>query len=182
MVYDYVVTLKNKNARLVDNISLLLCVLTLLVLINSQLTKGPGTLVIVICSLMVLILAWSFFTNGKTFYGVHFSRILLLAGIGWLTVSTLEWVALPVIAMAFIEKPAKSNLEIGFSAGEIVINTLFKRRFSWIEFTNIMLKDDLLTMDFKDNKVLQRQTIEDEQDATEDEFNEYCAKQLSQSI
>lgn len=181
MVYDYVVTLKNKNARLVDNISMLLCVLSLLVLINTQVSNGPSTLVIVLIILMALLLGWNFYMSRKL-RGSQYSRVLLLAGIGWLTVPSLEWVALPVIAMAFIEKPAKSNLEIGFSAGEIVMNSLFKRRFSWAEFSNILLKDDLLTMDFKSNKVLQRQTIEDEPDATEDEFNVYCAKQLSQSI
>lgn len=182
MVYDYVVTLKNRNSRLVDNISILLCVLSLLVLINTQLVTGPSTLVISLCILIILVLLWNFFMGTRKLRRVQYSKALLLAGVGWLTISTFEWVAIPVIAMAFIEKPAKANLEIGFSVEEIVMNTMIKRRFTWIEFSNIMLKDDLLTMDFKNNKVFQRQTIEDEPDATEDEFNEYCAKQLSQSI
>ena len=39
-------------------------------------------------------------------------------------------------------------------------------------FNNVVLKDDLLTLDFKSNKLLQRETIDEEGDAEEDEFND----------
>lgn len=182
MVYDYVVTLKNKNTRLVDNISILLAVLSLIVFINLLITDGLNTVLIVLCVLIFVIMGVTFLVRPTSTTLRSFSRVLLLAGVGWLMVPGLMWVSVPVIAMAFIEKPAKANLEIGFSQGEIVMNTLIKRRFAWSDFNNIMLKDDLLTMDFKNNKVFQRPTIEDDPDATEDEFNEYCAKQLSQRI
>jgi hypothetical protein len=46
---------------------------------------------------------------------------------------------------------------------------------------NVIIKDDLLTMDFKNNKVFQRYTDDEEDDEYEvesDEFNEYCLGRL----
>ena len=47
-----------------------------------------------------------------------------------------------------------------------------------------MLKDDLLTMDFNNNKLIQRYTDDEEDDEYEvesDEFNEYCREKLKKS-
>jgi len=90
----------------------------------------------------------------------------------------LEWVGLPVLLLALLEKQARFALEIGFTSDRIVFNTLFKRRFRWTDFSNIMLKEGLLTLDFKNNKIFQKETIDEDGDADEDEFNEYCRKQL----
>ena len=81
--------------------------------------------------------------------------------------------------MGLFERQAKFPLEIGFSEDSIVINTLFRRRYRWTDFNNIVLKDDLLTLDFKNNRLLQRETIDEEGDAEEDEFNDYCREQLN---
>jgi len=41
------------------------------------------------------------------------------------------------------------------------------------------LKDGLLTLDFRDNKLIQKEVIDDDEpDAPEDEFNDYCRSKL----
>jgi len=43
----------------------------------------------------------------------------------------------------------------------------------------VILKDGLLTLDFKNNKVYQKEALDDDEpDADEDEFNEYCKSRL----
>ncbi len=54
--------------------------------------------------------------------------------------------------------------------------TFSRKQYSWDDFSNIVLKDDLLTLDFKNNKVLQ---LEVENNAGDNPFNEYCRKKLT---
>lgn len=179
MVYDYVVTLKNRHAKHIDNVSILLCVISLLVFVNTLIHGELAIPVVVICILIVIVLAWNFVILSRKYRRPLYSKALLLAGVGWFAVPGLWWLAFPLLILAFIEKPAKADLEIGFSTKRIVMNSLVRRAFEWEELNNVMLKDDLLTMDFKNNKIIQRQTIEDDPDASEDEFNKWCAEQLS---
>ena len=81
-----------------------------------------------------------------------------------------------------MEYQAKYPLEIGFSDEEILRNTLFKKKYRWSDLNNVILKDGLLTMDFKNNKLFQKEALDDEEmDADEAEFNAYCQKRLSDS-
>jgi hypothetical protein len=43
---------------------------------------------------------------------------------------------------------------------------------------NVMLKDGMLTLDFKNNKLLQKETIDEDGDADEDEFNAWCRERF----
>ena len=94
-----------------------------------------------------------------------------------------QWLVFLFIILALLEYQAKYSIEIGFSDNEIVINSLFKKRYSWKDFSNIVLRDGLLTLDFTNNRILQREVEDDEDDdADEDEFNDYCNKQLAHSV
>ena len=46
---------------------------------------------------------------------------------------------------------------------------------SWSEFNNIVLKDNLLTLDFKNNKLLQLTIIENDISVDENMFNTFCS-------
>ena len=79
------------------------------------------------------------------------------------------------------EKYLAKNIEIGFSDSEIVKKGLNSKKYKWSEFNNILIKDDLLTMDFKNNSVFQAYTDDeenDEYDVEGEEFNNYCKKRL----
>ena len=92
------------------------------------------------------------------------------------------WLSFLFIILALLEYQAKFSVEIGFSDNEIKFNTFFKKKYRWSDFTNIVLKDGLLTLDFANNKILQREIEEDDEDeADENEFNDYCQKQLAKA-
>jgi hypothetical protein len=61
--------------------------------------------------------------------------------------------------MGLMERQAKKNLEIGFSENSIVFNSFPRKAYGWNDFTNIVLRDNLLTLDFANNKLFQRETI-----------------------
>lgn len=59
------------------------------------------------------------------------------------------------------------------------INSFPVKNFKWSEIQNLILKDGLLTIDCRNNKIIQSEIMADESDADdENEFNEFCRKQL----
>jgi hypothetical protein len=65
-----------------------------------------------------------------------------------------------------------------FSKEAITFNTFPFKNYSWQEVKNIMLKDNMLTIDFKNNKIIQREIEPAELTEEEIEFNEFCRQQM----
>lgn len=179
MRYDYVVTLKKSSDRQIDLISVFLCFFSVLAFVFEQLSKRHFNLFL---SFAATIIAGCVFYNiisSKKGNRVRYKNWLFVAGICWIGMPYFQWVSIIFFFLAFLEYQAKHPLEVGFTNDEVVINTLIKRRFSWSSFNNIILKEGLLTLDFKDNKIFQKETLDDDEpDADEDEFNNYCRQKL----
>jgi hypothetical protein len=72
----------------------------------------------------------------------------------------------------------KGGEKVVVSAKEIFVPALFgNRKIQWPELTNVVKKDDLLTFDFKNNKIIQIEISKMEGD--EIEFNRFCQRQLA---
>ena len=180
MVYTYVVTLKNSGRKHIDTFSLLLLTISVLLFLRQQYFSDNIRITYLFGGLAVaLITGWNFYQQRKKGKTVYYSSALFIAAIGWVTMPYLSLLFLPFALMGLFERQAKMPLEVGFTDSEIAINTLIRRRYKWNQFNNIVLKDDLLTLDFKNNRLLQRETIDEEGDAEEDEFNVYCREQLA---
>lgn len=50
--------------------------------------------------------------------------------------------------------------------------------FPWAEMDNVMLKDNLVTIDFKTNKIIQVEIVESNRITDETEFNLFCKERL----
>ncbi|MEO5892804.1 MAG: hypothetical protein ABIQ31_21320 [Ferruginibacter sp.] len=59
--------------------------------------------------------------------------------------------------------------------GVTVKKLLSSPAYQWNEFSNIILKDNLLTIDFKNNKLIQVSIDESKMTIDEKEFNEFCS-------
>ena len=51
--------------------------------------------------------------------------------------------------------------------------------FPWTEMDNVMLKDNLVTIDFKTNKIIQVEIVENNRMVDETEFNLFCKEHIS---
>jgi len=179
MRYQYVVILKRDNERPADIISLCLCLLSVLAFIFQQLNAShlnfflSFAAAIIISGLVMNLIA------AKKGNRVRYKNWLLIAGLAWIGMPYFQWLAVLFFIFAMLEYQAKYPLEVGFSNDMVVINTLFKKKIPWSDFNNVMLKDGLLTLDFKNNKLFQKEALDDDEvDADEDEFNDYCMEQL----
>jgi len=183
MVYQYVVTLKNASRKYIDRFSLLLLLASVIFFLREQYLSPNIKIPYLFGSVAITsIIAWNLYQQKKKSLAVYYNSALFIAAIAWVTMPYLSWLFLPFALLGLFERQAKMPLEVGFTEKEIAINTLIRKRYQWSDFNNIILKDDLLTLDFKNNRLLQRETIDEEGDAEEDEFNVYCRERLHASV
>jgi hypothetical protein len=179
MRYEYVVILKRGSERAIQTISIILCSVSILSFIYSQLISGEINLFLTAAAIILSIGIFLQARALKNRISFSFRIWLWLAGIFWLGVPGWKFLSIPFFILGFLEAQARHPLEIGFTNEMIVINSIFKKSYPWSAFNNVMLKDGLLTLDFKSNRLIQKEAEEDDDpDAEEDEFNEYCRQRL----
>ncbi len=179
MVYEYVVTLKNTSRQYIDRFSLLLLTISALLFFREQYFSAHIKMAILFAGLAIAVMmAYNIYRQQQQQL-VAYSIALFIAAIAWLAMPYLNWLFLPFALMGLFERQAKKPLEIGFADTGIAINSFIKRRYQWTDLTNIILKDGLLTLDFKNNRLLQKETISGIRELPENLFNDYCRKQLS---
>ncbi len=181
MHYDYVVILKRDHARKTDLVSLLLIIFSILVFGYVQIQSGVNGFrsLAMIILLIGLIMNLAALRKGKE---MQFRTWLFVAGILWIGMPFLQWMLVPFFILALLEIQAKYPLEIGFCQESVVINSLFKKKIPWSELQSVIIKDGLLTLDFRNNKLFQKEVLDDDEpDALEDEFNDYCRSKLVNS-
>lgn len=186
MRYQYVVILKKDSERTTDLLSILLCFLSaasfLFIAVSSIQTEHfKGYFISAAAIILLAGLLFNFVsTRRNRDVQVRYRYLLIIAAIGWIGMTSVPWIGLFFFVLAFLEYQTKRPLEIGFDQDRVVINGMIKEYHSWREFNNIVLKDGLLTLDFTNNRLLQKEVMEDddEDNAEEEEFNEYCRIRL----
>jgi hypothetical protein len=178
MHYDYVVTLKRENARKTDLVSFILLVFSFCSFTYVQFRQGFNGFLFIAALILLTGLLINIQASRKK-KEMQFSNWLFAAGIFWLGMPWFQWMIIPFVVFALLEAQVKYPLEIGFYTDGVVINTLFKKKIPWSSFQSVILKDGLLTLDFKNNTLIQKEVLdEDDPDADEDEFNDYCRIKL----
>jgi hypothetical protein len=188
MRYQYVVILKKDGERATDVLSVLLCAFSVICFIYSaygamsrEAKTGLQSYLLFLAAGVLLAGLITFAVLRRRQQQVRYRYLLLVAAVGWIAMTSVPWVAAFFFLLAFLEYQTKRPLEIGFDQDRVVINSLLRQRYDWTVFNNIVLKDGLLTLDFKNNRLLQKEVADDddEDDADEEEFNAYCRERLA---
>lgn len=181
--FPFVVVLKTTKDRSFNILAVLLNVASAAFFFKEFLLAGSIRYIQALAILVMLgVLIWNYLKSRKG-KKVFYDRAYLITGLLWMGMPYMQWLFIPFIILALLEHQVKFPLEIGFSESQIVLNTIFKKRYLWSQLSNVMLRDGLLTMDFADNRLLQREVEddEDEDDASEEEFNQFCRQQLKKN-
>jgi hypothetical protein len=200
MRYQYVVILKKDSQRVTDALSVVLLLFSVIGFSLSGLhglqtthftgaygtgstTGGPLAAWLALGAALLLLagLAVNLVLRRRGATRIRYRYWLLAAALGWICFSSLYWIGAFFFLLAFLEYQTKRPLEIGFHSDRVVINSLIKRRFDWTAFNNVVLRDGLLTLDFKNNRLMQKEVADDdeEDDADEEEFNAFCRDRLA---
>ena len=120
----------------------------------------------------------NFFTGKIPAYRPGISFIIL--SIFWFILGNY-FLGLSVICFAVIGFFARKKFNVLFTEDKITYPSFPQKIYSWKEVSNVVLKDGILTIDLKNNKLIQA-VIEQEsvEQVDESAFNDFCGKQLAQ--
>ena len=113
----------------------------------------------------------------KNKHGNYLDEIIffVLAGC-WIEMHNYLLVAV-LIGLGTLYHLALQELKFVFTAEKVIKLNFPKKEFEWVLFSNVMLKDNILTLDFKNNKLIQAE-IEKSQNIDETDFNLFVQSQL----
>ena len=183
-VFPYVVILKQKNRRSIELLSLIMGFIFLMLQVQRIISHSESlffNLPVAIAVSGILVYNFNLYRHGKM---TQMSLVFVIAALTLLLIPPSTIIFAPFLIMAILSRAATRSQQIGFSEHEIVFTGLIPKKIEWVALNNVVLKDGILTMDYKDNRLFQRETEDDpdddDEDATEEEFNAYCRQQLSQ--
>jgi len=115
------------------------------------------------------------YRNGQAYYRLG----LLIGAVGWFVGPRGNiWMAILYTAAGLLEKQVKFPQEIGFSENEISFNTLPRKSLKWNQVSNALIKDGLLTIDLKNNRLYQKEIEGYVTADIEKEFNDFCYQRI----
>ena len=175
-------TLKNEKERvyhLLSRVVVFLHIITFLFLVvfsNNKVVKWTciGSLVLL---LIIFMLGWLI---KKIEWQPGFHAIFLILMITWINMHQYWMAAIPLIFDILFTISVRKLLVIA-TKSTIIYPSIPVKKIQWNMLNNIMIKDNLLTIDFKNNKLIQQPVDNINSLINEIEFNEFCKQQLISS-
>ena len=89
------------------------------------------------------------------------------------------WMPVIMFIILIFENLSKKTLIVRIDDQRIIYPSFPQKEIDWSLVKNVLIKDGLLTIDLKNNKLIQSLIIENE--VNEENFNEFCNKHLINS-
>ena len=115
--------------------------------------------------------------NGNTAFTVCFIIVLLT----WLIIGFYPAAGINLLLFFFQDSTHRRFL-IQVGRDNIIFPSFPKKIIQWNQLNNVVLKDDLLTIDFKNNRIIQQLVDKTEDPVNEKEFNDFCSQRLADSL
>ncbi len=178
---DYIIKLPNTKARFYEMMGWMLVIInltvfcTLVYYLNSLQERGYAVLGIVVTAIN--------FGFEKLFRKPHhkataMQQTLLYYALIWLLFFHYYIIGAASLALAVLYHIAKREMDVILYSDRIGYPSFPPKNIRWTELNNVILKDGLLTIDLKNNKIIQ-QLIDENNPVDETEFNRYCQERLA---
>jgi uncharacterized membrane protein YobD (UPF0266 family) len=129
----------------------------------------------------VISIAYFFFRRHKKALETFSLIMALLYGNFWLKHVGVIALFIFVLVYLFVTIVHGKKTAVLFSEKGLLITRVFKSiLYPWHEMDNVILKDNLLTIDFKSNRIIQAEIVEGSEVVDEKNFNGFCTAQLQQ--
>ncbi len=187
--YEFIVVLKKKSASVIDIISLLMLGISVAFFsfefsiefkaTSNSINSDNGLFLVWVIG----ILGWLFFCRSQQKRGItpYYRFALMIAAWGWFMNPHTRLIAIAFLLAAFLEKPVKVQPEYAFDDEGIVFNSFPEKKYPWNEVQNVVLKFGMLTIDLRNNKIMQGEVNDEVSKQVETEFNEYCKGRLQEN-
>jgi membrane protease YdiL (CAAX protease family) len=88
------------------------------------------------------------------------------------------WTGLVIAFLVYLYLVSKKEPAVLVGPKKIIYPSFPERNIQWEELSNLLLKDRLLTIDFKNNKLIQQDIGPKSYTINEREFNDFCSRQI----
>jgi hypothetical protein len=174
----YSITIENTRKKAIRLISLFMILAVGLLLIYLGYLKGVNKSV-VYGGVVVVFIVIDHFKHSEKFNLKTMAIVLQL--VGWLSLG-YWWIGAAIILLSIFEHEALRNRVIAFAAEGVKLKGMFGSSHKWYELNNVLVKDGMITLDFKNNKIIQAEILQEETDIeNETEFNWFCQEQLKKN-
>ncbi len=182
-MFEYLIILQNNKTRFYNLFGWLIILgnvaFFLYLAIFAADKKIQYSSIALLVLLLVIFLLQSYFKNSVYRFGLHPYFLLLVPA--WMA-TEVYWMAIAVFLFDILHSIAIQKLTVRVGKNIIRYPSLPSKKIEWTTLNNIMLKDGMLTIDFKNNKLIQQPVDEDKTSVKEAEFNDFCRQQLSKCV
>jgi len=174
--------LKNERSRSYDRISIFIVIIniaafTYLVIATDQQQVRLKSIGGLIFSAAGLIFSYLFKKKHKKPDISFQSFIDFGITMAWIAMEYWVFAGINLILGAFYFV-ARREKNVTVNKNYILYPSLPAKHIRWEELSKVILKDGLLTIDFKNNKLIQQEVDENKTKVEEKEFNDFCSNQL----
>jgi hypothetical protein len=177
----FIFSIKNENLKTYEKLSWFLILINISVLLFLGLKYQDSTdvkWIFVGAALIILATAYSFF--GKKYRGkeMNYSVSFAVASFFWFEAGFI-WPGIINILIMIFELITNRKLDIVVNETSITYPSFPKKEMEWRELSNLILKDGILTIDMKNNKLIQVNIEESATLVDEKEFNDFCRERIT---
>lgn len=108
--------------------------------------------------------------------------VFLLTALAWSRTETFWWISLLLVFFWVMDIIAHRKLVVVFSTKFVRLPVIIPKKINWRELSNVILKDGMLTVDFKNNRIFQYPVTESGWEINEVEFNRFCQQQILNAV
>jgi len=170
--------LKNEKETSYKRISILLLVLNLVgILFITYLKDFKSWLPLTIAAIAILAASSSFYFRNKNEKAI-LTGVFILLSLAWIVAG--YWIVgvlnilFMILHIGALQKPI-----VTINETQVIYPSFPKKIIDWQDLSNLIIKDGLLTIDFKNNKIIQQQIADISSTIDEKEFNDFCRQQLN---
>lgn len=176
------IVLKNEKQRSYRRIAIFILLLHFFYFLYSLVKVNASTGFIVCISFVTLslILQNGSLRSGRTSIIPGWVSFLFLA-VFWF-VTLIFWLGLVLILLACLDLIAQQKMTVLFYADRVELPSFPRKTVRWNELANGLLKDRMLTLDFRNNHLLQVEISRESYDIDEKRFNDYCVGKINASL
>lgn len=173
--------LKNEKIKSYRRIAIFLIIINVAVFILFSFGAEGNNMKIVCLSgaaILTFFLLIHFYFNPAR-KSIYQTIALCIAIIVWLLL--YKWLAAMVcFVLLLLYLVSIRPLKINVSIDNVQYISFPVKILRWQDLSNVILKDDILTIDFKSNKIFQAEVEKSDMSVNEREFNDFCRQQLKE--
>jgi hypothetical protein len=171
----YVFNIKDGQVKRAGNTGTLLSILAVIIFL-TRFFRDLSFLNLVVAILITLALFWNLFF-AKKLKRLPDYILLFCIGIALILIPLFNLIGIFYLLLSFISFRLSNPAQVKLTDDGIILQSLWRNAYPWEQVRFVVLKDNLLTVELNNNKLIQFE-IEDVEEPEVEEFKNFTARKI----